>query len=139
MSVELLLLIVFILLPLIQQLLRAGQEREQGQPRRPTGPAPREPGPAMPRPTPRSRAALSPAPVVPPAVPPVPPVAVPSRAPSRGTLEAAIPVSPERRSMRRQSTMGRFLGPGTLRDAIALMTILGPCRAIAGDDEPPGA
>jgi hypothetical protein len=136
-SIEFLLLIAFILLPLIQQLLRAARERAQGEPKQPAGPAPRARGLALPGPTPPSQVALPPALAAPPAVPaksPVPSMAVPSRTTSRSTREAVIPVSTARRSVQQRGTLRRFLGPHDLRGAIVLMTILGPCRAIAGGD-----
>jgi len=136
--IELLLLIAFILLPLIQQLLRAAAERAaQGEPQQPAVPPPPARRPATPKPALPYQVALPPALVVPPAVPamsPAPSMAVPSRAASRSTLEAVIPVSTARRSVRQRGTMARFLNPQTLRGAIVLMTILGPCRALAGDD-----
>lgn len=138
MSIELLLLIAFILLPLIQRLLRAAAERAaQGEPQQPAGPPPRGRRPATSRPALPSQVVSPPALILPPAAPAMsaaPSIAVPSRAASRSTLEAVIPMSTARRSVRQRGTMGRFLSPHTLRGAFVLMTILGPCRALAGDD-----
>jgi hypothetical protein len=131
--VELLLLIAFLLLPLMQRLLRAAQEREQGQPQQPAGPAPRARRPAMPGPTAPSQVALPPALAGPPAISPALSMPVPSRTASRRTPEAVIPVSTARRSVRQRGPRGRVLRPHGLRGAIVIMTILGPCRALAGD------
>ena len=138
MSIELLLLIAFILLPLIQRLLRAAAERAaQGEPQQPGGPPPRSRRPATARPALPSQVALPPPLTLPPAAPATSAelsIAVPSRAAaSQSTIEAVIPVSTARRNVRR-GTMGRSLSPDTLRGAFVLMTILGPCRALAVDD-----
>jgi hypothetical protein len=136
--IELLLLIAFILLPLIQRLLRAAAERAaQGEPQQPAGPPPPARRPATSKPALPSQVALPHVLVVPPAVPatsPAPSMAVPSRAASRSTLDAVIPVSTAHRSLRQRGTRGHLLSPHTVRRAFVLMTILGPCRALAGDD-----
>jgi len=145
MSVELLLVIVFVLLPLIQRLLRAAQERQQGEPKPPAGPPPRTRRPAAPwrpassrRPAP-SQVARPPAPMVPPlpssATSLLEAMTAPAQTAARKSRETASPVPTARRGTRRRRSVPAGLrSAGTLRDAIVLMTVLGPCRALAHED-----
>ena len=139
MSVEILLVIAFILLPLIQQLLRAAREREQGQPTQPGGPPTRARRPASPLRRAPSQVARPHTPAVPP--PPVPAtlshetMTVPAHAATRRSAETGGPAPKARRRMRqRESIPVGLRSPRNLRDAIVLMTILGPCRALAQDE-----
>ena len=137
MSVELLLVIVFILLPLIQQLLRAMKERQQSPPQQPASPAPAH-RPTTSESTPStSQVASPPALAVPPVVSALSPassMAVTSPAAVRRTPGAAMPVSTARRRGQKRGAPGRFVVPRNLQEAIVVMTILGPCRGLAGDD-----
>jgi hypothetical protein len=135
MPVELLLLIVFIVLPLIQQLLRVAKEREQGQRKPPSGQPPAASRPTRPMAQAPSQIALPPAPVVPPPLATLADTAMKARrrtAP-RSTSEAVIAVPAARRSARRRILTG-LRSPRDLQGAMVLMTILGPCRALAQDD-----
>ena len=127
MSIELLLVIAFILLPLIQQLLRASQERQQRQPK-PPGRLPPARRPATPGPKSRPQVALPPAPAVPLPLAIVRDVA--TQTPTR-TLRPGIPkaeaTARRRRGGERHPGLRR---PGEWRNAIVLMTILEPCRAL---------
>ena len=108
MSIEtLLFLAFFILLPVLERLLRAW--------RRPAEAAAEAP----PRP---SRAAGLP----PTTVPPVPASAVVRRPPPR-----ALAAPDAGRPARRRTVARDLRGPRTLRRAVMLAAILGPCRAIA--------
>jgi hypothetical protein len=137
MSVELLLVIAFILLPLIQQLLRAANERKQGQPQQPGGTSRRATPPVLLRPKPPSHDALpsalavSPPPA--PATLPTPTMTEPTRT-LRSTREAVIPGPAARGSLRQGGMRARLRGSRNLRDGIVLMTILRPCLALADDD-----
>lgn len=157
MSVEsLVFLAIFVLLPLIERLIRGPRDGADapdapppGAPRpaprhrqRPAGqvpvPAP-EPLPAPPMPVPRS----APRPVPMPVPAPVASshttkpgsidteVAVPKYRRSAGPIESRpLPSGPTRRGARRRSVMRVLRAPYALRSAVLLTTILGPCRAI---------
>jgi hypothetical protein len=121
----LLLLAVVVLLPLIQQLLRAARQRDRRTPERAEGqpapaerPAMREPQPPRPAARHTSSAAMTaregtPAP------------------------DAAGPVAPAltaHRSTGRRTAVVSLRNPLDLRRAIVLMTMLGPCRATKPHD-----
>lgn len=141
MSIELLvLLVVFILLPLIQQLLRAMQERDQGSSGRPHGRRPPTRRPTMPEPQPAADVPLPRAPAVPPLPPAtqhtVPAVTAHKPLPRRETSRPVAPALTARRDARRHTAIGSLRNPFDLRRAIVVMTILGPCRAISPSDWP---
>ena len=127
MSIEgLLFLAFFLLLPLIERLLRAA--------RRPDGDAPDREAqvprpasqPSMPPPTPQRQAPTD-APVLPPAdIPPVPDSPAPRRSPRPPLAAAGTP-----RTGRSGSLAEELRTPLALRRAVVLTTILGPCRAVA--------
>ena len=127
MSLEgLLLLALFILLPLIEFILRAARRPDEGAPDR---------GPEVPRPAPRpsrrppmrerqpSMAARVPGTAD---VPPVPASPAPRRSPR---LQPAAPGA--HRAVRVGSMVEDLRTPLALRRAVVLMTILGPCRSVA--------
>jgi hypothetical protein len=127
MSLEgLLLLALFILLPLIERMLRAARRADGDAPDRGAHvprPASR---PSIPPPAPQRQAPTD-APVLPPAdIPPVPASPAPRRSP-RPPLAAAG----TRRAVRRGSRVEELRTPLALRRAVVLTTILGPCRAVA--------
>ena len=113
MSLEgLLLLALFILLPLIERLLRAA--------RRPEGDAP------IPPPAPRRQAPID-APAALPADSSPEPAGPAPRRPPRPPLAATGPP----RAVRRAGSVEELRTPLALRRAVVLATILGPCRAVA--------
>jgi hypothetical protein len=137
MPIELLLLIVFIVVPLIQQLLRVAKEREQGQRKPPGGQLPAASRPARPMAQPPTHTPPPRGPVVQPPLATLADTAMKARTRTapRTTPEAVIAVPAVRRSARRRGAiLTRLRSPRDLRDAIVLMTILGPCRALAQDD-----
>jgi hypothetical protein len=132
MSPELLLLLVaFVLLPLIQQLLRLHTQRQQRAPDRRTDQPTRggQPEPQSAVGTPLRRA---------PAGPRVPGMARQKLAGAAAheftaPLEAGPPTMPDppvRPNSRRHVTVAGLRNSPGLRRSIVLMTILGPCRAI---------
>jgi hypothetical protein len=135
MSIELIvLLFVFVVLPLLQQLIRAARQMDQRTPGRAAAetaseyepeteeweelePPPRvllPPTPAVPRPTAREQHKLLP---------------VPARPPAQAATRRAAPAPAARRSARRHKLVASLRNPRGLRNAFVLATILGPCRA----------
>ncbi len=118
MSIELLIILAFIAIPLIQQLLRAlGQPDDEQMPEaeRPTSQA---------------------------SIPSTEPLTVPTRVAPHPTTDATIqallrtsdsgrPTAPVVALVRRGRRLARLRTPAELRRAIVLMTVLEPCRAIA--------
>jgi hypothetical protein len=102
------LLAFFVLLPLVERLLRtARQQRAARRPEQPQAARPPAPSPVIRRP---QRAEQS----------------VPRRAP------AAVALAPPQRQGRQRATAAADLRhAGGLRRAIVVMTILGPCRALS--------
>ena len=136
MSLEfLLLLAVFVLLPLIQQLLRAARRRDPGAPeraeRRPLR-TPQAPTHALPK------LAIPPLPDM---APDATPDAMTAYGPSSARETAALVtlVLPRHRSTRRRTAVVDFSKRLDLRRAIVLTAILGPCRAVNPYDWPEGA
>lgn len=134
MSIELLILLfVFIVLPLIQQLLRTLQERDRGGSERADRPRPPVRRPTMPAPQPAAH-------VPPPHAPKGPrplherhAVTAHPRPPRRDT-PSLVSASTARRAARGNGAIKRLRNPFGLRRAIMAMTILGPCRAISPSD-----
>lgn len=135
MSLELLLLLaVFVLLPLIQQLLRAARQRDRRAPERAERQPLRTPQPPAHAPLPRTRA-----------VPPLPETARHAASdamtargltPARETAgPVTLALTPHRSTRRRTAVVG-LRNLLDLRRAIVLMAILGPCRAINPYDWP---
>ena len=137
MSIELIvLLFVFVVLPLLQQLIRAARQMDQRTPGRAAAetaseyepeteeweelePPPRvllPPTPAVPRLTAREQHKLFEA------------MPVPARPPAHAARRAA-PAPAARRSARRHKLVASLRHPRGLRNAFVLATILGPCRA----------
>ena len=125
MSIEVLILLaLFILLPLIERILRSARQPNAGTPDR-----------AAQVPRPASRPSIRP-----PAPQPRPPMEarVPRTAPPV-FARPAVPRSPSLQlaapAARRPARKGRLVedlpNPLTLRRAVVLMTILGPCRSVA--------
>jgi len=127
MSLEgLLLLALFILLPLIERMLRAA--------RRPDGDTPDQGAdvprpasrPSIPPPTPQRQPPTD-APVPPPAdIPPVPASPAPRRSPRPPPAAAGTP-----RALPRGSRVEELRAPLALRRGVVLTTILGPCRSVS--------
>jgi hypothetical protein len=132
MSPELLLLLIaFVVLPLIQQLLRVRAQRQQRTPDRSTDqpalegqpapqsavPAPLGRGPAGPRVPETARRELAGA-------------AAHEFTASLEVAKPAMPDQPVRPSSRRHVAVAGLRNSPGLRRSIVLMTILGPCRAI---------
>jgi hypothetical protein len=104
----LLLLAFFVLLPLVERLLRTAREqRAARRPEQPQAARPAAPSPVMPRP----QRAEQPVPRRPPA--------------------AAILAPPQRQGRPRVAAVADLLHAVGLRRAIIVMTILGPCRALS--------
>lgn len=129
MSAEaLFLLALFILLPLIERILQLARQRNVGTPdgeaegprpaSRPSRGRPAPPPPLMDAGVPRT--------------PDVPPLSATLAARPSPSLHLAAP--PARRIARRRIPVGDLHNPLTLRRAIVLMTILGPCRAVTPHD-----
>jgi hypothetical protein len=141
MSIELLvLLFVFIVLPLLQQLIRAARQRDQPTPRRTPAQPPSAYEPEMEEweemeeMEPPPRVLLPPAPAVPwlPATEQhklFEAMTVPARPPARAASRLATPAPAARRSARRHKLVASLRKPRDLRNAFVLTTILGPCRA----------
>jgi len=139
MSIELIvLLFVFVVLPLLQQLIRAARQMDQRTPGRATAePASEyepESGEWEELETP-PRVLLPPTPV---AVPRLPAreqhklfeaMPVPARPPAQAAARPATPAPSARRSARRHKLAASLRSPRGLRNAFVLATILGPCRA----------
>ena len=130
MSAEvLLLLIIFVLLPLIQQLLNSVRQKRPPGPRADQPATERQPvvKPQSATRTPRA-----------PAGPWLPEMAhhgLSDAAAGEGTAppdaaRSRMPASPVRPSARRRIIVAGLRNPVDLRRSIVLMTILGPCRAI---------
>jgi hypothetical protein len=127
MSIEaLLLLAAFILLPIIERMLRAARRPDGDTPDQGTDvprPASR---PSIPPPTPQRQPPTD-ARVSPPAdVPQVPARPAPRRSPRPPRAAAGAP-----RAVRSGSRVEELHTPRALRRAVVLTTILGPCRAVA--------
>jgi hypothetical protein len=152
MSFESVLLLLFLVFPLLERLIRflrarAGQASAEPVPatqerpapvRRPTAPE------VLAEPAQMPGEAMRPIPVPPPVPPPVP---LPPRHPAAERLRAADRVRAGRTSpaseaalprVRRASTRRDLLlrgGTADLRRAVMLMTILGPCKALESGPE----
>jgi hypothetical protein len=127
MSLELLLiLILFVALPLLQQMLRAARQHDQSRPEQVQG----QPAPA-PRPARRKHPPSAQAPRRAPAPQPLPVTAFPSLpdVPAARERPRAREAPAPHWGARRRTALAGFRQPGSLRRAIVLMTILGPCRA----------
>jgi hypothetical protein len=138
---QLVFLALFLLLGLLNLIVRLFRERAE---KPPGGPAPVPPPTPRPAPTPRPVPPRRPAPTLPPP-PTLPgPSPAPARAPAARRPATAAPASapapptppavpagtgPVRRSRRASVRLG---GPRDLRRAIVLATVLGPCRALEG-------
>ena len=122
MSIEqILLLVVFVVLPLVQYLLRTARERDGRKPEQAEGPQ-SPPDAPLPVPTgpplaPAARHTLSDA------------MAVRERTPRRDAAPPVVLPPAPRRSARRRAAVVDLRDPNDLRRAIVLTTILGPCRA----------
>jgi hypothetical protein len=136
MSIELIvLLFVFVVLPLLQQLIRAARQMDQRTPGRAAEPAseyepeteeweeweppPRvllPPTPAVPRLPAREQHKLFEAMPVP-------------APPAQAAARRSAPAPAARRSARRHKLVASLRNPRGLRNAFVLATILGPCRA----------
>jgi len=129
MSIEgLLLLAVFLLWPLIERMLRSAREQ-----RRPPDQAPRAPRPAS-RP-PVRRPTPPPQPSVEAHVPrtaEAPAAAIRVDVPRPPGPQAGAPAA--RLAARKADLVNDLHRPHTLRRAVVLMTILGPCRSVAPHD-----
>lgn len=127
MSIEaLLLLAVFILLPIIERILRAARGPDGDTPdQRADVPRPAS-RPSIPPPTPQRQPPMD-ARVPPPAdVPQVPARPAPRRSPRHSLAAAGAP-----RAVRSGSRVEELRTPLALRRAVVLTTILGPCRSVA--------
>jgi hypothetical protein len=130
MSTELLLLLAFfVLLPLLQQLLRAARQPKERTPERAGAQAMQESQPQLPAHSPPPRAPVG-------AQRPATAryklsEAMTARegAPARDAAGPVAPVPTTRRSARRRTAVADLRNPRGLRRAIVVMTILGPCRA----------
>ncbi len=126
----------FILLPLIERLIRSARQRQAGTP----APSTTRPVRTAP-PAPRPPVAESSPPMA--SLPDIPPVPVSAR--ENASIEDA-PVRPIAREPRRKAPIApraplrgldRLFGkPRDLRRAVVLMTILGPCRALENAEPP---
>ncbi|MEX2269945.1 MAG: hypothetical protein WD690_00650 [Vicinamibacterales bacterium] len=134
MSVEFFLAVVFfVLLPLIERLLRGARERGTEVPG-PARPQPRQPQPPLPLPASDDQHArrMSEATLPDLSIPQVQPAPVRSRMPSRATAhdrrtDDAFKHARDRG--RRRNIAAALHTEAGVRHAIVLMTILGPCRA----------
>jgi len=138
MSIELIvLLFVFVVLPLLQQLIRAARQMDQRTPGRAAAETASEyepeteeweeletpprvllpPTPAVPRLPAREQHKLFEA------------MPVPARPPAQAAARLAAPAPAARRSPRRRKLVTSLRNPRGLRNAFVLATILGPCRA----------
>jgi hypothetical protein len=107
---ELVLLLVFVVVPLLNLALRWLQQRGRKRAARPPEPAPGEA--RIPSPMPRVR-------VVEPSLPREGPAAPPR-----------VPLSPQGRGQGEGRSLPPLGGPAALRRAIVVMTLLGPCRGL---------
>jgi len=115
----LLLLVFFVLLPLVERLLRAARQQQDAAAPEPPG-APRPQAPPLPLPLPR--------PVAPPLSMPRPRA---GQARPRHPPAVTKPAPARRPVMRRPAMAADLRHAPALRRAIVLMTILGPCRALS--------
>jgi hypothetical protein len=124
------LLALFVLLPLIERLLRSMRQQNAGPPDvaadvpRPASPRATPPPPpaSQRRPTLDARASRTAA------VPPLPASTAARRSPRR------VAVPDDRRAVHRGTIVEDLRKPLTLRRAVLLMTILGPCRSVVPHD-----
>jgi hypothetical protein len=130
MSTELVLLIVaFLLLPLVQFLVRAARAGQEPQPTQ----APRTPSSVAKPPMREMQQILAPEDRTLTDV-----VTAPGRKPARKS-NAGPGAPPIGTSVRRKTVVAGLGGPLDLRRAIVLRTVLGPCRASRPQDRPEGA
>ena len=130
MSIEaLLLLALFILLPLIERIVKSARQPNARTPER----VPRVPQPAS-RPSTRPAAPQprSPLEARMPRTADAPPVSARPAALRPPSLQLAAPAA--RRPARKGRVVGDLHDPLTLRRAVVLMTVLGPCRSVAPHD-----
>ena len=138
MSIELIvLLFVFVVLPLLQQLIRAARQMDQGTPGRAAAETASEYEPE----TEEWEELETPPRVLLPRTPAVPrlpareqhklfeAMPVPARPPAQAAARFAAPAPAARRSARRHKLAASLRNPRGLRNAFVLATILGPCRA----------
>jgi hypothetical protein len=135
MSLELLLLIaIFVLLPLLQQLLDAVRRRNEQTPERAGPPTASEHQPAMEERLPAAHAPLR----QPPEDRLLPatahqkasePMTASEHMPARSAATSVAPDPAVLRRARRSRAVASLRNPSGLRRAFVLMTILGPCRA----------
>jgi hypothetical protein len=127
MSIEaLVLLALFLLLPLIERLLRSARQPNGGAPDRPADARRSASRPAM-RPSPPQERSPEEARV--PRMADVPPVSASPTA--RRSPRLQLPAPGARRPGRQGLVVEDLRHPLTLRRAVVLMTILGPCRSVA--------
>jgi hypothetical protein len=135
MSLELLLLIaIFVLLPLLQQLLSVVRQRDERAPDRAGTPVASERQPAMEERLPAAHAPLR----RPPEDRQLPatarqqssePMTASERMPARSAATSVVADPAVLRRGRRNRAVASLHNPPGLRRAFVLMTILGPCRA----------
>lgn len=135
MSLELLLLIaIFVLLPLLQQLLDAVRRRNEQTPDRAGPPTASQHQPALEESLPAAHAPLQ----RPPEDRQLPatarqkssePMTTSERMPARSAATSVTPDPAVLRRARRSRAVASLRNPPGLRRAFVLMTILGPCRA----------
>jgi hypothetical protein len=120
---QVLLIVAFLVLPLIQFLLRAARKRQEHQPAQAEGQPPSAGRPPIrERPPAKAHQRMSDA------------MTAPERKPALHADRVVAP--PTRRSTRRGTAVAGLRDPLDVRRAIVLMNVLEPCRAIHSHDSP---